>query len=204
MTRSKALFQFIFTLSVLSKCKICVESMSLAVKQFHFSQWSRKTYGDSLSVFSSSRLTKPTRLFSVCLCWSSQTYQSKGNYSCEALVSCICLLFNQTSEFLQFAEKSCIGKQSLWLLHFLSHLPAPDTSPNPDCSVFIQKMRLNSLSQIWYAISVKDLVPLTFQLEGWNINIRPLLCKDGKLSPSHFLLLLLTHPFHIRKLLSYS
>lgn len=51
-------------------------------------------------------------------------------------------------------------------------------------------MRLNSLSQIWYAISVKDLVPLTFQLEE---------CKNQKLSAFHFLLLLLTHPLQIRK-----
>lgn len=126
-------------------------------------------------------------LFSVCLSWSSQTYQGKGNYISEALVSCICLLFNQTSEFLQFAENNCIGKQSLWLLNFLSHLPAPDTLPCPDCSMVIQKMRLNSLSQIWYVISVRHLVPLTFQLEGWNINIRPLLWKNGKLSDSHVL-----------------
>lgn len=131
-------------------------------------------------------------LFSVCLCWSSQTYQRKNNYSCEALVSCICLLFNQTSEFLQFKENNCIGKQSLWLLNFLSHLPAPDTLPCPDCSMVIQKMRLNSLSQIWYVISVRLLVPLTFQLEEWNINIRPLLWKNGKLSECHVLFFLLS------------
>lgn len=140
-------------------------------------------------------------LFSGCLCWSSQTYPSKDNYSCEALVSCICLLFNQTSEFLQFTENNSTGKQSLWLLHFLSHLPAPDTSPCLDCSVVIQKMRLNSVSQIWYAISMEDLLPLPFQLERWNINTRPLLCKDGKLLDCHVLLLLLTHPFHIVKAL---
>lgn len=140
-------------------------------------------------------------LFSNCLCWRSQTYQSKAHYRCKALVSCICLLFNQTSEFLQFTENNFTGKQSLWLLHFLSHLPAPDTLPCPDCSVVIQKMRLNSVSQLWYAISMEDLVPLTFQLEGWNISTQPLLFKDGKLSDSHFLLLLLTHPFHTVKAL---
>lgn len=106
--------------------------------------------------------------------------------------------FNQKVNFYS-SQRTTIGKQSLWLVHFLSHLPAPDTLSCPDSSVVIQKTRLNSLSQIWYAISVKDLVPLTFQLEGWNINIQPLLCKVGQPSASHFLLLLLTHPFHIRK-----
>lgn len=169
--------------------------MSCAVKWFNFSQWSRKMYGSSLSMFSFGRFAKPWRLFSLvvfsCLSGSSQR-QRKGSYSCEALVSCICLLFNQTSEFLQFAENNCIGKQSLWLLNFLSHLPAPDTLPCPDCSMVIQKVRLNSLSQIWYVIPVRHLVPLTFQLEGWNINIWHLLWKNRKLSDSHVLVFLLS------------
>lgn len=204
MPKSKALFQFIFTQPVPQQVQDLCGINVPCCKMVQFLPVEEEDIWRLVEhVFLLAELQSHEDcfhwLFSVCLCWSSQTYQSEGNYSCEALVSCICLLFNQTSEFLQFAENNCIGKLSLWLLHFLSHLPAPDISPSPDCSAVIQKMRLNSLSQIWYAIAVKDLVPLTFQLKGWNINIWTLLCTDGKFSASHFLLLLLTHPFHMRK-----